>query len=80
MSNVLENNGKSNDLLKVWKIKYRVEYLNYDYSNSSPIRKNNGKTIEVYIYITKRGYFYFAAKWAARKDSRKGKAGGMWCI
>ena len=48
MSNVLENNSKSNDLLKNWA--KNIKYLNYDYNNSSPVRKNNGKTIEVYIH------------------------------
>lgn len=51
LSNVLENKGKSNDILKEWSKKYKVNYLNNTYSNCSyQVKdKSKGTTIEVLI-------------------------------
>lgn len=49
LSNVLENNGKENIILKNWSKKYNTVILDKDYSTASYQRKNNGKTIEVII-------------------------------
>ena len=51
LSNVFENKGKSNDLLKEWSKKYVVNYLNNSYSNCSyqAKDKSEGTTIEVLI-------------------------------
>ena len=51
LSNVLENKGKSNDLLKEWSKKYNVNYLNYSYGNCNyhAKDKDNKSTIEVLI-------------------------------
>lgn len=49
LSNVLENNGKENIMLKEWCKKYNTIVLDKDYNTASYHRKNNGKTIEVVI-------------------------------
>ncbi len=51
LSNVFENKGKSNDLLKEWSKKYVVNYLNNSYSNCNyhAKDKSEGTTIEVLI-------------------------------
>lgn len=50
LSNVLENKGKSNDILKEWSKKYNVYYLNYSYNNSNyQIKDKTNKSIEVLI-------------------------------
>lgn len=50
LSNVLENKGKSNDILKEWSKKYNVHYLNYSYNNSNyQIKDKTNKSIEVLI-------------------------------
>ncbi len=49
MSNVFENNGHKNQRLIDWSKKYRVVYINSDYSNASSNRKQNGETVEVII-------------------------------
>ena len=52
LSNVLENKGKINYLLKEWLSKnhtFKVIHLNYDYSNSNYHCKKNTKTDEVLI-------------------------------
>ena len=51
LSNVFESKGKNNDLLKEWSKNYKINYLNYDYSNCNYHAKNKvqGKTIEVLI-------------------------------
>lgn len=53
LSNVLENNGKRNEILADWiktnKNKYSVYYLNRSYKNSTYNRKNEGETVEVII-------------------------------
>ena len=50
LSNVLENKGKSNDILKEWSKKYNIHYLNYSYNNSNyQIKDKTNKSIEVLI-------------------------------
>lgn len=49
MTNVLENNGQSNDLLEKWRQGYSVVPLENSYYQSNYHRKNKGTTIEVYI-------------------------------
>ena len=49
LSNVLENNGKENKLLKKWAKKYNVIPLNVDYTNCHYNRKNAGKTEEIIV-------------------------------
>lgn len=50
LSNVLENKGKSNDILKDWSKKYNIHYLNYSYNNSNyQIKDKTNKSIEVLI-------------------------------
>jgi len=51
LSNVFENKGKSNDILKKWSNKYKVNYLNHTYGNCNYQTKNKNKdnTIEVLI-------------------------------
>lgn len=41
LSNVLENKGKTNEILKVWAEKYNVHYLNYSYGNCNYHAKDN---------------------------------------
>lgn len=51
LSNVLENKGEENVLLKKWSIKYSVHHLNYSYSNCNyhAKDKSDGGTDEVLI-------------------------------
>lgn len=50
LSNVLESKGKTNDILKEWAQKYRVNYLEHTYSNCSYHKKDkDGKDVEVLI-------------------------------
>lgn len=51
LSNVLENKGKSNNLLKEWSNKYNVHYLNNTYGNCNYHAKDKtaNSTIEVLI-------------------------------
>lgn len=51
LSNVLENKGKSNDILKEWSKKYTIHYLNNTYGNCNyhTKDKSNNSTIEVLI-------------------------------
>lgn len=51
LSNVLENKGKSNDILKEWSKKYNVHHLNNTYGNCSyhAKDKSNNSTDEVLI-------------------------------
>ncbi len=48
LSNVIEHKGKENKLLKEWSKKYKIIYLDKDYSNSSYNTKRE-KSIEVLI-------------------------------
>lgn len=52
LSNVLENKGKSNDILKEWSTKYNVHYLNNSYSNCSYQSKDKSKDSTVEVLIT----------------------------
>lgn len=51
LSNVFENKGKSNDILKEWSKKYNINYLNHTYGNCNyhAKDKNNNSTAEVLI-------------------------------
>lgn len=50
LSNVLEHKGKCNTILKDWAQKYKLIYLNNDYSNSSYNTSNEkGHSVEVLI-------------------------------
>lgn len=50
LSNVVEHNGKCNDLLAKWSDKYNVHYLNNDYNNSNyQSQSKNNVTKEVLI-------------------------------
>lgn len=51
LSNVLENKGKSNDILKEWAKKYNINYLNHTYGNCNyqAKDKSNNSTVEVLI-------------------------------
>lgn len=51
LSNVLENKGKSNDILKEWASKYNIHYLDHTYGNCNyhAKDKSNNSTIEVLI-------------------------------
>lgn len=49
LSNVIESNGKVNEILKRWMQKYNVHYINRQYLNSSYQKKNITRAIEVVI-------------------------------
>lgn len=49
LSNVLENNGKVNNILKEWCAKYTVVPVSSDFSNCNYQRKNKGKTVEILV-------------------------------
>jgi site-specific DNA-adenine methylase len=51
LSNVLENKGKSNDILRAWSQKYNIHHLNHTYGNCSYHAKDKslGSTDEVLI-------------------------------
>lgn len=49
LSNVLENNGEMNYILKDWCKKYNVIEVPSDYSNCNYQRKNKGKTTEILV-------------------------------
>lgn len=51
VSNVMSQNGKTNEILKEWSEKYTVHHLNFHYSNSSYHKKDKSKnnTDEVFI-------------------------------
>ena len=51
LSNVLENKGKSNDILKEWSKKYNIHHLNKSYGNCNYHTKDKSinSTIEVLI-------------------------------
>lgn len=52
MSNVLENKGQSNDMLKSWAERYNVHFLDYSYSNSNYQAKDKSKNSTVEVLIT----------------------------
>lgn len=49
LSNVIENNGEENIILKNWAKNYNIHFLEKDYKVSNYHRKNKGKTREVLI-------------------------------
>ena len=53
LSNVITNNGKTNEILLQWlkerQYTYNIYYMKRDYSNSNYQRKNNGATLEVAV-------------------------------
>lgn len=49
LSNVIESNGKSNDLLKEWMGKYNVYYIDRQYLNANYQKKNLTRAVEVVI-------------------------------
>lgn len=56
LSNVFECKGKSNDILKKWSDKYRLAYLNSDYSNCNYHKKDKSKNSTVEVLITNYKY------------------------
>lgn len=57
LSNVLENNGRRNDILYDWlkrnQNRYKIYFMKRDYKQSNYNRKNNGETLEVIVYNKK---------------------------
>lgn len=49
LSNVLENNGETNNILKEWCKKYKTITVPSDFSNCNYQRKNKGKTVEILV-------------------------------
>lgn len=49
LSNVIENNGKINEVLKGWAKKYKIIEVPSDFTNCNYQRKNSGRTVEVLI-------------------------------
>ena len=49
LSNVLENNGGTNNILMEWCRKYQVTEVPSDYTNCNYQRKNKGKTTEILV-------------------------------
>ena len=52
LSNVLENKGKSNDILKEWSKKYNIHYVNNTYGNCNYQAKDKSKNSAVEVLIT----------------------------
>lgn len=52
LSNVLENKGRSNDILKEWAKKYKIHYLNNSYGNCSYHTKDKARNNTVEVLIT----------------------------
>lgn len=52
LSNILEDKGKSNDILKEWSKKYNVHYLNNTYGNCNYQAKDKSKTGTIEVLIT----------------------------
>lgn len=52
LSNVLENKGRSNDILKEWAKKYKIHYLNNSYGSCSYHAKDKAKNNTVEVLIT----------------------------
>lgn len=52
LSNVIENKGKSNDILKEWSKKYNVNYLNHTYGNCNYHAKDKSSDSTVEVLIT----------------------------
>jgi len=56
LSNVLEDKGKSNDILKEWVIKYNINHLNHTYGNCNYQAKDKSKDGTVEVLITNYKY------------------------
>ena len=52
LSNVLENKGKSNDILKEWSKKYNIHYLNNTYGNCNYHAKDKSENSTIEVLIT----------------------------
>ena len=52
LSNVFENKGKSNDILKEWSKRYSIHYLNNTYGNCNYHTKDKSKTSTIEVLIT----------------------------
>lgn len=52
LSNIFENKGKSNDLLKEWSKKYNIHYLNNTYGNCNYHAKDKSKDSTIEVLIT----------------------------
>ena len=52
LSNVLENKGKCNVILKEWSKKYNVNYLNNSYGNCNYHAKDKTKNTTIEVFIT----------------------------
>lgn len=52
LSNVLENKGKSNDILKEWSKKYNINYLSSSYGNCNYHTKDKSRNSTVEVLIT----------------------------
>lgn len=52
LSNVLENKGGSNDILKEWAKKYKIHYLNNSYGNCNYHAKDKARNNTVEVLIT----------------------------
>lgn len=52
LSNVFENKGKSNDILKEWSKKYNIHYLNNTYGNCNYHAKDKSKDSTIEVLIT----------------------------
>ena len=52
LSNVFENKGKTNEILKEWSEKYNVHYLNHSYGNCNYHAKDKSKNSTVEVLIT----------------------------
>lgn len=48
LSEVIFHKGKENDVLREWMDKYKVHYINSDYSNCN--YQTSGTSVEVYVY------------------------------
>lgn len=52
LSNVFENKGKSNDILKEWSKKYNINYLNNTYGNCNYHAKDKSENSTVEVLVT----------------------------
>lgn len=52
LSNVLEHNGKSNNILKEWSSKYNIHTISGDYSNSNYKKKDRSSNTTLEVLIT----------------------------
>lgn len=52
LSNVLENKGKTNEILKAWSEKYNIHYLNYSYGNCNYHAKDKSEDSTIEVLIT----------------------------